>query len=530
MPSHSTRGVVEGLFTSPGDSHPRCPFSGQLLKHGNSENKFHFSHWIAKCLQSGLAGIELDDNTFNIVPTLDVVHTNIELHQRRPNLSLKFAGTFSNQYDEYTIVLNSALSMTHALHTALGGTKTVLIPVGSRPFVAVHYRVFCAHHNIPSSTPRITVAQDMSWFDQTQADLMFALTMMASPFVRELKKTAKTESKFAQPAGIQLNGYPERSLSLADARKLVGTTIKVSSELFPKWDVQPHLCNAFVVRHNAAKRSFNLIFPDEYTASEFELFHQQGWRIKGGQPDIKIYSDMKEAMLLRFMNPAKVLTLEKCYKAKRSPRQATSTSSENAPRKSAKLQGRSQARSSTSGVAEQPFSSGQRISVLFSTRWVEGVIVNTDGTVITVAYDDNEEREHSAAELKTYKLLAEPTGVPTGELVCVQCRLWHKQIAGPKDKICCSKCKVPSLVSCPERGGRLHATQHAAAVVAAPDGAAALAGSTAVETDAAGAAGTGADSGSEGDHHHEPAAATELAAAAMVAEPAIAKPATTPGI
>ena len=63
-----------------------------------------------------------------------------------------------------------------------------------------------------------------------------------------------------------------------------------------------------------------------------------------------------------------------------------------------------------------------------------------------------------------------------------------------------------------------------------------------MKTDAAGAAGTGADadgsdvsveefedSGSEGHHHYEPAAATEQAAAAMVAEPAIAKPATTPG-
>ena len=306
------------------------------------------------------------------------------------------------------------------------------------------------------------------------------------------------------------------------------------------------MCNAFVVRHNAAKRSFELIFPDECDEAAFELFQQQGWRIQGGQPDIKIYSDMKEAMLLRFMNPAEVLNLQKCYKAKRSPRQATSISSNNVPRKLAKLQGRRQARSSTSGVAGQPVSPGQRISVLFSTRWVEGVIVNADGSMITVAYDDDEEREHSAAELKTYKLLAEPTGVPTRELVCVQCRLWHKQIAGPKDKICCSKCKVPTLVSCPERGGRLRATHRAATVAAtvatAPSGAAALAGSTAVKTDAAGAAGTGADadgsdvsveefedSGSEGHHHYEPAAATEQAAAAMVAEPAIAKPATTPG-
>ena len=458
MPSCSTLALVEGLFTSKGDSDPHCPFSRNTLTHGSSENKFHFSHWVTKCLQSHLSMIQLDDNASNIVPTLDIIHTNLELHHRCPNLSLKFYRSVNTEYDEYIIVLNSALRMTHALRCALGNNKTAVIPVGSRPFVEVHYRVFCAHHSIPCITSHISVAQNLSWFDQVQADLMFGLSMMASPFVKDMKKKALKDSKFAQPDHIQVNGYPEQYLAPADARKLVGTTIKVSSELFPNWKVDPHMCNTFVVRHNAGKHSFELMFPDEYAPSEVELFRQQGRRIRGGQPNIKIYSGIKEATLLKFMNPAEALTLEKCYKAER--RRARSTSSDNAPRKSAK-----QELSGSSGTVGQTwpqFPPGRQISVLFSTRWVEGVIAESDGSVITVVYDDGEERAHNAAELTAYKLLAEPTGAPTGALMCVQCRTWHHQIDGPKDKICCSKCKVPALVSCPQRGGRLHARQQAA--------------------------------------------------------------------
>ena len=97
----------------------------------------------------------------------------------------------------------------------------------------------------------------MSWFDQVQADLMFGLTMMASPFVKDMKKKALKHSKFAQPAHIQVNSYPEQYLAPADARELVGTTIKVSSELFPNWKVDPHMCNTFVVSHNAGSTASN---------------------------------------------------------------------------------------------------------------------------------------------------------------------------------------------------------------------------------------------------------------------------------
>ena len=113
------------------------------------------------------------------------------------------------------------------------------------------------------------------------------------------------------------------------------------------------------------------------------------------------------------MNPAEALTLEKCYKAER--RRARSTGSDNAPRKSAK-----QELSGSSGTVGQTwpqFPPGRQISVLFSTRWVEGVIAKTDGSVITVVYDDGEERAHDAAELTAYKLLAESTGAPTGALM-----------------------------------------------------------------------------------------------------------------
>jgi hypothetical protein len=476
MPKHSTQVTLEGLFTCEGDSHARCPVTTWALIHGNREYTVHYSHFIPKSEQSSLVAIELDDNVSNIMPTVEIIHTNMELFQRTPNLSFKFHGSLNNQYDQYTVVLNSGLSMNHALRAAVGSRSTIVLPVGSRPFVDVHYRVFCAHHGLNwSASPRVAVAPNIAWFDQVQADLLFGLTMMASPFVREVKKTAPRTSKFAPPSDAKVNSYPERYLSPAAAQKLVHTHIQVSSELFPQWAVEPHMCNAFVVAHSGSKRTFELMFPDDYPHADFELFERQGFKIRDNLPAIDIYDRISESTLLRYLDVRQHLDLKTCFK-----RRLRSEGSGATPRKSAGMPSRSGIRPSDP-VSQKPQSiaCGTQIQVLFTTKWMDGIITNGAGSMLTVAFDDGEELPFNFESKKAFKLLAKPLDEPTigsrpldpsdGSWMCVDCAVWHHHLdVAPecKDKICCSKCRVPMSsigVSYPQRGGRLRAQATAVA-------------------------------------------------------------------
>ena len=99
---------------------------------------------------------------------------------------------------------------------------------------------------------------------------MFGLSMMASPFVKDMKKKALKESKFAQPDHIQVNGYPEQYLAPADARKLVGVEVRdqlpVAGHVLPqrilRFDVhstQPQTCHGVRTYHTRNDSPHGLI-------------------------------------------------------------------------------------------------------------------------------------------------------------------------------------------------------------------------------------------------------------------------------
>ena len=61
-------------------------------------------------------------------------------------------------------------------------------------------------------------------------------------------------------------------LPIEQAKRLVGQTIRISSEMFPHWDIEKHLVNAFVSGHDSSTRAFELVFLDEYDSHEFDRF------------------------------------------------------------------------------------------------------------------------------------------------------------------------------------------------------------------------------------------------------------------
>ena len=157
MPTHSTLVTLEGLFTCEGDSHARCPVTTWALIHGNREYTVHYSHFVPKSEQSSLVAIELDDNVSNIMPTVEIIHTNMELLHRTPNLSFKFHSSLNDQYDQYTVVLNSGLSMNHALRTAVGSCAHLWMciiecSVLTMAFTGAHLHASRSPQILPGST------------------------------------------------------------------------------------------------------------------------------------------------------------------------------------------------------------------------------------------------------------------------------------------------------------------------------------------------------------------------------------------
>ena len=87
--------------------------------------------------------------------------------------------------------------------------------------------------------------------------------------------------------------------------------------------------------------------------------------------------------------------------------------------------------------------------VLYSTVWYEGTITSIDGdNEFTVKYDDNDDDTPvNIGDIKAYKLIADALCdqqcSQADEWICVSCNIWHSPLDGPKEKICCSQCKVP---------------------------------------------------------------------------------------
>ena len=461
MPGRSTCTFVDKLYTKKGSSNPCCPFTGYEVTHGSSDSSFQYCHWLPKHLENKLpTGLTLDDNAANFFPTISLVEQNTELYQRAPNMSLRFITALSDKYDEYILELNPNITLSHPLRTATGATGdrevVVAIPKMSRPFVTMHHRVFWAHL---SNTPKPGVschliANCQPAFEKLQAETLFCHIMMNSPFATRAKKgimQQKCDSTFQAPKldspCERGNQYPEMQLPKEQAKQLVGKTIRISSEMFPDWDIAKHLVNAFVSGHDSKARAFELVFPDEYDSQEFDRFKKE-YTGNAAAFNLNVYKGQSEASIIKFGESNFVRSLEKTF---RRPvrRESKVKKSSSVPTKT---------RRSSATLTQVPAQvvlppavcSGARVRVYSANQWLEGTIVHADGLSATVRYDrdgvDGQSEEHAGFGKFKYMLVAKPAeGQEPGEAIaghtCSRCHLLHLHVDAPSDRVCCSQCK-----------------------------------------------------------------------------------------
>lgn len=495
MPTSRTCSHVDNLFTPHGCVHPHCPLTIQELLHGSSDSTFEYCHWVPKHLQNKVPGVhlELDDNAGNFFPTVKLIAQNIELYQRIPNLSLRFKSGHNTEYDTYIVEVNPSLPHNHLLRQSTGAKGDgsdvlVVFPKVSRPFVELHFRVFCTHHGL-SPRPWFTIQNDYPEFEELQVQVLFMLIMLDSPFTKVARQATRKptcHSSFDAPKLDLCSAYPERRLTTAQASKLVGQTIQLSSDLYPNWGAPRHSMEAYIAKHNLQSRTFDIVFPaDETDNIEFDRF-KRNYRGNGSSFDILVHTQ-SEAAIIKYGDPLFVQSLEKQFagqskacgssakRKKKTVAGSTKPLANNGPSSSTEPQ-RSNGSSSmevqsTSSVIALPAGvrEGRRIRVYWTTRWFEGTIKSIDDVNVEVLYDKHErgakqdtqeqagitegqaqkpEHVHARTEFARLKYaliaaeVAEQEGHETGEglWMCVNCQLLHRAEADCQ-QLCCAKCK-----------------------------------------------------------------------------------------
>ena len=455
MPRRVTCTFVDSLYTKKGSSNPSCPFTGYEVTHGSSDSSFQYCHWLPKHLENKLpTKLTLDDNAANFFPTISLVEQNIELYQRAPNMSLRFNAVLSETYDEYILELNPNIMLSHPLRTATGATGdrkvVVAVPTMSRPFVTMHYRVFHAHL---SDTPKPGVSCQLidscqPAFEKLQAETLFCLIMMNSPFATSARKDIvkqKCGSTFQAPKlDSRCDQYPEMQLPNEQAKLLVGQTIRISSEMFPNWVVQKHLVNAYIAGHDSSAHVFELVFPDEYQPHEFDHFKNE-YTGNAAAFKLDVYKGQSEASIIKFGESNFVRSLEKTFRRESKARKSSSVLKAKTHLPSTTL-----TQAPAQAVMPPAVCGGARVRVYWGNRWLEGIIVCTDGLSVTVHYDDDgadgQSEKHADLGKLKYSLVAKPAGgQEPGEAIaghtCSRCNLLHQHVDAPSDRVCCSQCK-----------------------------------------------------------------------------------------
>ena len=501
MPTGTTCSHVNKLFTPAGGGHPRCPFTFQELVHGSSDSTFEFCHWVPKHLQNKVPGVhlELDDNAGNFFPTVKIIEQNIELYQRIPNVSLRFKSEHNDAYDAYIVEVNPSLPHDHLLRQSTGANDDssevlVLFPKVSRPFVELHFRTFCTHHSISKCLqPCYTIQNDYPLFEVMQAEVLFSLIMLNSPFTKDARQAARKpdcSSTFKAPTlETVCSTYPERQLTKGQASKLVGQTIKLSSDLYPKWGTSRHFMEAYIARHSPQSRMFDIVFPaDEADEEELDRFKRQ---YKGHPKGFNILvHTQSEAAIIKYGDPLLVQSLGKQFAG----RTSTSTGGHMKRRKTETVsvvestQPQAQVSNGCSSMKGLTTSSeialpagvreDRRIRVYWSSGWLEGIVESIDEKHVNILYDDGEydrderndqekasatQREamadhdqrpaniahsHARSEFNRIKfaLIAQVVVQQEGYQMagrfwtCMKCHLSHQEEEDYQN-ICCSKCK-----------------------------------------------------------------------------------------
>lgn len=482
MPSSATCSRVDKLFTPPGSSHPCCPFTSQELVHGSSDSTFEQCHWVPKHLDNKVRGVhlELDDNAGNIFPTVKIIEQNVELYQHIPNLSLRFKTNHNDAYDTYIVEVNPSIAHDHLLRISThvkddSSEVLVLFPKVSRPFIELHFRVFCTHHSL-TPNPCYTIQNGYPRFEELQAQVLFGLIMLDSPFTRDAKQATRKSgcnSTFDAPELKNLCAtYPERQLTKGQAAKLVGQTVNLSSDLFPKCRTPRHFMEAYIAKHNLTSRSFDMVFPAEADdANELHRFKRE-YRGNARCFGIVVYTFI-EAAIIKYGDPLFVQTLETQFAGAVSKRQkketlarSTQTQVSKVSSSSTQLQvtnGRSRGETHSGAIALPPgIREKRRVRVYWTSEWFEGSIASIDEENVFVRYDDCDADGNAQARASTAAENIQPraraefvklnytlVGVAMGKedfgmdedlWMCLRCQLLHRHEENC-ERLCCAQCK-----------------------------------------------------------------------------------------
>ena len=243
-----------------------CPFQVKSFRElGISAT---YAHIVPKSEQTVLTKMQdVVNHPGNLVPTIAIIHEQMELHKTLPGFSLEYLHGHPEQTgkDVYGVRLAAHIDGEHILLKFLHANQEVIMPEASRQFWFIHKHVFDLCHEAKG------VAREPQRLQLLLNTVLFSTVAshIALPIIQRLTRESMKEHKASLLSKTPRSMLSQQQVSFKDvAEELLA---KRSFELRSTWfvleqttDPPPEYCNIHILWCSQTKRTFDIISKEDF--------------------------------------------------------------------------------------------------------------------------------------------------------------------------------------------------------------------------------------------------------------------------
>ena len=248
-----------------------CPFI--MLSFLALGKKPTYAHIVPKCEQSVLTQKQdVVNHPANLVPTIDIIHEQMELHQSIPGFTLDLVGAHQLAgKDIYTVRMAPHITGKHLLLNFLVNGKEVVMPAASRQFWHIHRQVFDLCQQAKAQAGN---AQGMELLLNT---VLFNLVVnhISLPMIQRVaRESLKERRKSPSFDSNALLSQPKPSFAAAAAELLAKRNFELKSSWFsldPNNGPPPEYYKIYILWQDCGRKSFDITSRQDFVhQSEYD--------------------------------------------------------------------------------------------------------------------------------------------------------------------------------------------------------------------------------------------------------------------
>ena len=243
-----------------------CPFQVKSFKQLGIRPTY--AHIVPKCEQTVLTKMQdVVNHPGNLVPTIGIIHDQMELHKTQPGFSLEYLHEHPEQTgkDVYAVRLATHIDGEHILLKFIAANQEVIMPEASRQFWFVHKHVFdlCHEANGVASEPqRLQYLLNTVLFHTVASHI-------ALPIIQRLTRESMKEHKASSVSKTPRTMLSQQQVSFKDVAQelLAKRSFELKSTWFvlePTADPPAEYCNIHILWCSQTTRTFDIISKEDF--------------------------------------------------------------------------------------------------------------------------------------------------------------------------------------------------------------------------------------------------------------------------